>query len=154
SELERDRSGHPADRDRQQSHHQLQLVVVVRRRQRRALDGDEDADEGQPERCPVTLESGAPLTRHVFHLRSEYTRINGRTKRKRHPQARTRPSLTSINAPIVIAAWISPTCVYACGKLPSSWQVSGSTSSENRPSGFACATTRSNTATASSSRPA
>ena len=55
---------------------------------------------------------------------------------------------------MVMAAWMRPTCVYACGKLPSSCPVAGSMSSENSPSGFAKRLTRWKTATASSSRPA
>jgi hypothetical protein len=54
---------------------------------------------------------------------------------------------------MVIAAWMSPTCVYTCGKLPSRRRLSGSTSSEKRPCGLAYVSTRRKTVSASSTRP-
>src|SRR5688572_7741317 len=51
------------------------------------------------------------------------------------------------------AAWISPTCEYACGKLPHITPEAGSTSSDRRPSGDFIPRTRSISARASSERP-
>lgn len=79
-----------------------------------------------------------PRVAPVVHGRA-YLRMGPSAPQRtgRYTQAWSAPSRAFSIVPIVIAALISPTCVYACGKLPSSSPVSRSTSSLKSPRGLA-----------------